>query len=406
MWSVAVPAWAQLSTVGPQSTIVISVAPTGWTYGLSVEDARRVVFDRVNDIFNRFSYGRTSLVGISVVYNVPYDVSHGCNIPELRTLANQAAVNAGITLSQYVRRIYFLFGITGCPWGGTAAIFSSYTEGWFVVHAPETVAHELGHTFGLLHAKSASCPNAFFAPTGCQISEYGNLFDIMGTGTGDFNLIGKEALGWVNAATMPPLTLFAASGTYTFDSLDTPHIGVTKGVKIAHSMQPSGLPRWLYLEYRQAAPYGVLFSVGRPTENWLLDATFETPNYFGDAGLAVGRTVTDEASQLTIQTLAVGPTGASVLLSHPYPTLTCAPLQQTVATTAYATVTAAGGSGTYSWFDKGTPLGSGGASFTTRLALGVHDIQVVSPPQTAQCRVTFGTVLSQPGAQGAPSVFR
>jgi hypothetical protein len=58
--------------------------------------------------------------------------------------------------------------------------------------------HELGHTLGLRHAHGWHC-----IALGCTIAEYGNVFSVMGDGTGDFNAYEKQELGWLSAIVQP-----------------------------------------------------------------------------------------------------------------------------------------------------------------------------------------------------------
>jgi hypothetical protein len=54
------------------------------------------------------------------------------------------------------------------------------------------VVHELGHTWGLGHARSARCRR-------CRHSEYGDSFSVMGRGVEDFSAFEKMALGWISS---------------------------------------------------------------------------------------------------------------------------------------------------------------------------------------------------------------
>jgi hypothetical protein len=70
--------------------------------------------------------------------------------------------------------------------------------------------HELAHTFGISHAGSLDC-----APK-CALNVYGDPFDIMGDGIGDFGALQKAEAGWpinVRTVTLP--------GTYRLAALET-----------------------------------------------------------------------------------------------------------------------------------------------------------------------------------------
>jgi M6 family metalloprotease-like protein len=64
-------------------------------------------------------------------------------------------------------------------------------------------AHELGHARKLMHANGLDCGNAQTGYTGfnCKREEYGNSFDVMGSGDGlgfHFTADKKQQMGWIN----------------------------------------------------------------------------------------------------------------------------------------------------------------------------------------------------------------
>ena len=66
------------------------------------------------------------------------------------------------------------------------------------------VAHELGHSFGLGHSNLTDCKHH-----GCGALEYGDPYDTMGVGSGDFSAKAKFDLGWLTNVARP-----AKDGTY------------------------------------------------------------------------------------------------------------------------------------------------------------------------------------------------
>src|SRR5947208_4691198 len=83
-------------------------------------------------------------------------------------------------------------------------------------------AHELGHSFGLVHAGLVGRPGA-----GQKIYEYSDLYSVMGSQIlSDFNSVQKAKLGWILPGEIQ--TFNATSGaagstaTYTINALERP----------------------------------------------------------------------------------------------------------------------------------------------------------------------------------------
>ncbi len=80
-----------------------------------------------------------------------------------------------------------------------------------------TVAHELGHSYGLSHANLwRTSDGSPFSAEG-EIVEYGDVFDSMGGGLGDFNVANKQQLGWLSG---PNVVQVTESGTYRIYRFD------------------------------------------------------------------------------------------------------------------------------------------------------------------------------------------
>lgn len=87
-------------------------------------------------------------------------------------------------------------------------------------HAGSTIAHEMGHAFGLHHARSVEAGNAVISDS-ATVRDYGNVFDLMGMGGHDFeemNLMYKSFFkDWINDTQVPVVT---SSGTYRIYAFD------------------------------------------------------------------------------------------------------------------------------------------------------------------------------------------
>lgn len=80
-----------------------------------------------------------------------------------------------------------------------------------------TIAHELGHAVGLLHARGVTNDSA----TGYRNSfDYGNPASLMGMGGNDFsemNLAYKDEMGWLTNSEVPTITTSGIYRIYAFD---------------------------------------------------------------------------------------------------------------------------------------------------------------------------------------------
>lgn len=161
-----------------------------------------------------------------------------------------------------------------------------------------TLAHEVGHNYGLYHANFYQAANETIIGGGSSL-EYGNPFDIMGDGDGHYNAWYKDDLDWFSVS---EVAVVAAGGTTTHRVYDLEQlIGVgTHAIKVPISAQ-----RAYWVEYRPAGG-GTL---GRGAViNWgysstqssnVLDMTPWTSTA-QDSALVVGRTFSDYTSGIHI----------------------------------------------------------------------------------------------------------
>jgi hypothetical protein len=181
------PAIAVVS--GEQSLLVIRA-----TWGprpFTTEDGRDV-FGKVDAFFRASSFGRMSFTSTVTPWLRAYGDAPPCNPVAIAYPADDAARAAGYDPSAY-DRIAYLFPTNECAWTGSRWGNRALLNGTLTV---ATTAHELGHTYGLPHAQAWSC-----APRPCGVVNYGDLYDTMGSGTGDFDSYEKWLLGWITRVT-------------------------------------------------------------------------------------------------------------------------------------------------------------------------------------------------------------
>jgi hypothetical protein len=191
-------------TLGPQRILVALL-----TWGpepFARDDVRRIVFDEVDAFYRRMSYGKVSLVGDVTPWLAAFPGPAGCNLPTVRAAGRDALRLAGYNPAAYDRVVY-VHPTVGCPWSGVTQAADVFLNGAVTTHL---VAHELGHSFGLAHANLTDCRRH-----GCGALEYGDPYDTMGTGDGDFSAQAKVGLGWLTR-----VTRVKKSGTYTLAAIE------------------------------------------------------------------------------------------------------------------------------------------------------------------------------------------
>lgn len=325
------------NTFGEQKVLVLVVNfQDNQTQPWTPDQVRSVVFGSVNDFYKESSYQQTWLGGdVFGWYTLP--ISSGtCDTSMIATYAKQAAVAAGVDVSAYNRLVYAYPALSTCGFSGASTVGGSPSQSWINGSMSlRTVGHELGHGFGLYHARAMDCGTEVIGSS-CSTVEYGDILDMLGAPgmTGHSHAAQKERLGWLNYGASPPLTTVQTSGTYFLDPYET--VGSnSKALKILRSTDPAtGISTWYYVEFRQPIGFdsfisgnsnvttGVLVHTsvdpyGR--DNYLLDMTPATSS-FSDAALTVGRSYTDPTTNITIMPVSVSNNEASVSVSFGAPT--------------------------------------------------------------------------------------
>jgi hypothetical protein len=262
-------------------------------------------------------------------YNIP------CETTKWSNMALDAARRSGLDTTVYQHFIFYFPSTPACDFGGLATVGGRFT--WINGASISTMAHEFGHSFGLLHSNSYECRDKGLSRVtmsdDCANVEYGNPFDVMGRGgLRHTNAYNKAVARWLGPSNI--IDVQKPGGLY----------------KIVPQERPSNEPQLLavprdarrsyFLEYRQ--PFGfdnfapgatavttAMLMVGYPLrgrdmpQSWLLDTTSNTTT-LNDAPLAVGKTFQDQAAGVSITLVAVGPAGADIRveLTDPSPVQT------------------------------------------------------------------------------------
>jgi Gametolysin peptidase M11 len=219
--------------LGPQRILVALV--TWGPQPLARGDVQTIVFDQVDAFYRSMSYSKVSLTGTVTPWLRAFDGPVRCNLPLVRSSGLAAAAAAGYDPAKF-DRVVFVHPEQDCPWSGVTQAATVFLNGVVTTHL---VAHELGHSFGLGHANLTDCKRH-----GCGALEYGDPYDTMGIGSGDFSAKAKFDLGWLTNVSRA-----ARNGVYQLAPIERPS-------KLPQALVLTTANDQYWIEYR-----------GRPAQN-------------------------------------------------------------------------------------------------------------------------------------------
>ncbi|MDF2154560.1 Ig-like domain-containing protein [Vibrio sp. CAU 1672] len=246
-----------LPTKGEQKTLVllINFQENPNEQPLTLAEADSLVFGKVNDFYRENSFEQTWLSGqVAGWFTLPLS-NQVCSLSQVRDLADEQAISAGVPLADYDRIVY-LMTKTACGISGSASMEGipsrAYINGSFIA---KTIAHELGHNFGLHHSRALDCGEQTWSDQ-CTTYEYGDTYDVMGgPDIGYFNTFQKEQLGWLDGDHASKTVEVTQDGNYSIANYET-QSNQPVTLKIPRGIDPvTGTMRWFYIEYRQSVGF-------------------------------------------------------------------------------------------------------------------------------------------------------
>jgi len=377
--------------------------------------------DSVANFFRETSYGQqlmnVTVTPVWLTMNLAKPAT--CGSADWRGISTAAdaaakAYSAIYDPASYNFVVYVFPPLSACGWSGLAYIGNPHRS-WINgtgAFKTTTIAHEMGHNYGLLHAASLRCATSIGGT--CTSSEYGDPFGAMGNQRAmHYNAMQKAKLAWIPSTSVKTHT--TGSATYTLSPLEVGG-ATTYAVKISAASN-----RTYWLEFRQPIGFdsplasfpnsGAQIRVSYPFETLcagcnsnsddteLLDMTPSTTP-FTDSTLPVGQTFSDTTYGINVTVLAATASALTVQVGTggaappPAPTATTTSLSATpnpstagAAVTMTASVSGNAPTGTVAFTDNGTAIsgcaavgltGTGNprlaSCVTSALAAGSHPI--------------------------------
>ena len=304
---------------------------------VSPSAATGIMFSNANSVAKFFaeeSRGAISITGHVYGWYTVAATDAGCAYGTWQTQAQAAAAAAGVNLGAFDHVVFAWPFASSCGWAGMGYMPgpTTWNNGSFSLRV---LAHELSHNFGTNHASTLQCTQGATVVAlsdTCTYNEYGDPFSVMGSGStyhNDGEQLGE--LGWLRSG---EIATVLPGATYKLGPILGSPAGSPKVLRVVRASGASFFldVRATYGSYFDTfaagspAVTGVMIRLSAdagtptyaPTNTKLIDTTPSTGTYT-DAALAVGRTLTAPVSGISITTISLDASGATVRITEPVP---------------------------------------------------------------------------------------
>ncbi|MBS1153921.1 MAG: hypothetical protein H6Q89_5619, partial [Myxococcaceae bacterium] len=251
----------------------------------------------LNTYYKASSYNKTSIVGtVTTVLRMPLSkATYGNTNNTSQLLSDARAAASAAYPGPWDLDVVFFSTISAWSWSGLGYVGQKGT--WLNGSAGlGTVAHEVGHNYGLYHANFWQAGGETIIGGGSSL-EYGNVFEVMGSGDGQPNAWYKYDLDWFGPTEIDVVT---TSNSFRIYDLEQSILGGSHALKV-----PISGARDYWVQFRPASgglnARGTEINWGYPNTDSsdLLDMTPWTQTA-DDAPLAIGRTFSDSTAGIHI----------------------------------------------------------------------------------------------------------
>jgi putative cell wall-binding protein len=259
------------------------------------------------------------------------ELAAGCDDPN--AMWSEAARRSGFTQGANEHLVLYVGDRSGGCSAGLATVGSGPSAGglsYVTSTSTSLVAHELGHNLGLYHSAKLRCDGVVEADAGCSVSEYLDLYDVMGgawSRVGSLSAPQAHRLGTLEAA--EGVDVAGAGGTYTLAPISSR--GRVRAVRLRDGARtywielraPAGQDSWLATGGNSLGLQpGVVVrrEVADPSshQSLLLDPSPSAPAAYDRdhrASLAAGTSTTVSAGRWRVEVGAITGSGATVTVT-------------------------------------------------------------------------------------------
>lgn len=253
----------------------------------------------INGMYRDASNNNMSMSGV-VVDKVKINVNSAglCDYSTWSSMALTAAQQMGISTSGYNNYVYILPTANACGWAGLGQLGagSSWIPGNYCNY-PDVAAHELGHNFGLHHARANG-------------NEYGDTSDIMGYGGVGLRMLNSahmDFMGWI------PTSKILTTGVGTFELAPLQTDAAATALPLTVKVRNPVTGGYYYFSLRTRAGF----------DSNLSSTYADRLNIHSNSGgysdllatLGTGERYTDTSSGLSVVVNSISPTSASITIS-------------------------------------------------------------------------------------------